>query len=205
MQHLDLSRPPVKSKTMSETVRGETLKDIAAMRGVSYEAIVHTRDRRKIEPVGKRGRAALYDPAAFENKEQAESDSERSDFRRRYERARAEKLEIQNAKARGDLIDRVLVARVFSEIYNVDRSILLNIGPGMSGSIAALEGEAAEKTLKIQKIIDGEIYAALGAIKAAINSFLGRVGEGEIKDGIPETKPQDKPKAAAKKRKKTAG
>jgi len=187
------------------TIQGETLKDIAAMRGVSYEAIVHTRDRRKIEPIGNRGRAALYDPAAFESKEQAESDSERSDFRKRYERARAEKLEIQNAKARGDLVDRALVARVFSEIYNVDRSILLNIGPAHAGTIAALEGEAAEKTLKVQKLIDGEIYAALGAIKAAINSFLRRIEADEIKDSIPETKPKKKPKAPEKKRKKPAG
>jgi len=191
------------SKT--EKTKGETLKDIAAMRGVSYEAIVHTRDRRKIEPVGKRRRAALYDPAAFEIKEQTESDSERSDFRKRYEQARAEKLEIQNAKARGELIDRALVARVFSEIYNVDRSILLNIGPAHAGTIAALEGEAAEKTLKIQKLIDGEIYAALGAIKASINSFLRRIETDEIKDDIPETKPQRKPKAPKTKRKKSAG
>jgi hypothetical protein len=186
---------------MGKTIQGETLKDIASMRGVSYEAAVHTRDRRKIKPVGKRGNAALYDPEAFKPKEQDENDSERADFRRRYERARAEKLELQNAKARGDLIDRALVARVFSEIYNIDRSILLNIGPAHAGTIAAMEGEAAEKTLKIQKLIDGEIYAALGAIKAAVNSFLRRIEAGEIKDDIRETKP----KAAGKKRKKPAG
>jgi len=187
---------------MGKTIQGETLKDIAAMRGVSYEAAVHTRDRRKIKPVGKRGNAALYDPKAFEPKEQTESDSESSDFRRRYERARAEKLELQNAKARGDLIDRALVARCFSEIYGIDRSILLNIGPAHAGTIAAMEGEAAEKTLKIQKLIDGEIYAALGAIKAAVNSFLRRIETGEIKDGIPETKPKP---TEPKKKKKAAG
>jgi hypothetical protein len=204
MQHLDHSRKPGNSKTMSKTTtQGETLKDIAAMRGVSYEAIVHTRDRRKIKPVGNRGRAALYDPAAFESKEQAESDSERSDFRRRYERARAEKLEIQNAKARGELIDRALVARTFSEIYSIERSIILNVGPAHAGTIAALSGEAAEKTLKIQKLIDGEMYAALGAIKAAINNFLKRIEADErIKDEIPENKPRKK---AAKKEKKPAG
>jgi len=183
-------------------MQGKTLKEIAATRDVSYEALIHTRDRRKIRPVGKKGNAALYDPAAFAPKEQTEADSERADFRKRYERARAEKLEIQNAKARGELVDRALVARVFSEIYSIERSIILNIGPAHAGTIAALPGEAAEKTLKVQKLIDGEIYAALGAIKAAVNSFLRRIEAGEIKDDIREKKPKP---AAPKKRKKPAG
>jgi hypothetical protein len=184
------------------TIQGETLKDIAAMRGVSYEAMNHLRDRRGIKPIGKRGNSMLYDPEAFKPKDADENDSERSDFRRRYERARAEKLEIANAKARGELIDRALVARTFSEIYSIERSIILNVGPAHAGTIAALSGEAAEKTLKIQKLIDGEMYAALGAIKAAVNKFLKSVEADEIKDDIPEPKPR---KTTAKKRKKAAG
>ncbi len=186
---------------MKETIKGETLQEIASMRGVSYQAVSDLRDRRKIKPIGKRGNAALYNPEEFKPKEQAESDSARADFRLRYERARAEKLEIQNAKARGELVDRALVARVFSEIYSIERSIILNIGAAHSGTIAALDGETAEKTLKIQKLIDGEIYAALGAIKAAINNFLRRIEADEIKDDIPERKP----KPAAKKKKKKTG
>ena len=194
---------------MSETVQGQTLLEIAKDRGVSYETLCHAKDRRDIQPIGKRGRAALYNPADFAEKKQSEAGQQSADFRRRYEAARAEKLEIQNAKARGDLIGRILIARVFSEIYNVDRSILLNIGPGLSGTIAAVVEEgAADRTLKIQKIIDGEIYAALGAIKAAINKFLRGIEAEEIKDDIPEPKPQKakaKQKPVAKKKKKPTG
>jgi len=187
---------------MSKTIQGKTLREIAAMRGVSYEAVNHLRDRRNIKPVGKRGNAALYDPKAFKPKEQTESDTEKADFRKRFEKARAEKLEIANAKARGELIDRALVARVFSEIYSIERSIILNVGPAQAGTIAALFGGDAEATLKVQKIIDGDNYAALGAIKAAVNNFLKCIEADEIKDDIPEKKPKP---AVKKKRIKAAG
>jgi hypothetical protein len=197
---------------MSETVQGETLLEISKRRGVSYEALCHMKDRRDIKPVGKRGRAALYDPVEFETKEVTENTQQSADFRRRWERARAEKLELENSKKRGDLIGRVLIDQVFSELYNIDRSILLNIGPGLSSTIAAIaETGAADKALKIQELIDKEIYAALGAIKATLNKFLRHIDAGEIKDEIPEpqakpkTKPKPKQKPTAKRRKKPTG
>jgi hypothetical protein len=112
-------------------------------------------------------------------------------------------LELENAKKRGDLIGRVLIAQVFSELYNIDRSILLNIGPSLSGTISAIvETGAADRTLKIQELIDKEIYSALGAIKAAINKFLRNIEAGEIKDDMPEPPPKSKVKKPAAKRKK---
>jgi hypothetical protein len=188
---------------MIKTVQGETLKNIAAMRGVSYEAVVHTRDRRKIEPVGKEGRATLYDPADFAEKEAGADAQERADYRKRFEKARAEKLELDNARKRGDLVERVRVARVFSEIFSVHRSVLLSVGAGQADTIATIlekEPPGQDRTLKIQKIIDDEIYNALGAIKAAINRFLRSVGETEIEDEIPKQKA--KGEDTAKKRKK---
>jgi hypothetical protein len=179
----------------------QTLLEIAKDRNVSYEAIARIKTRRDIKPTGKRGRAALYDPAEFEKKETSEATQQGANYRQRFEAARAEKLEIANAKARGDLIGRVLIARVFSEIYNVDRSILLNIGPGLSGTIAAIVEEgAADRVLKIQQIIDGEIYAALGAIKAVVNKFLRGIEAEEVRDDILEPKPVRKPAAKGKKR-----
>jgi len=179
------------------------LQEIADARGVSYQAVSDLRDRRKIKPVGKRGNAALYDPEEFKPKEQTEADSEKADFRRRYERARAEKLEIQNAKARGELIDRALAARTFSEIYSIERAIILNVGPACAATIDALYGGNGENILKVQKIIDHDEYAALGAIKAAVNKFLKRIEWDEIiKDQTPENKPR---KTTAKKRKKPTG
>jgi hypothetical protein len=154
-------------------MEGKSLREIAKDRLVSYEALCHMKDRRDIQPIGKRGRAALYNPADFEKKETVEVTQQSADYRKRFEKARAEKLEIENAKKRGDLIDRVYVAQVFSEIYSIHRSILLNIAPGLSDTIAAIAGTSgSEKTLKIQETIDNEIYSGLAAIKAGINKFL---------------------------------
>ena len=188
-----------------KTEAGKTLTEIAQMRGTSREAAVRMRDRRAIQPVGIRGRAALYDPKEFDEKKPSASEQQSADYRRRYEKARAEKIEIDNARKRGDLIDRSLVAQVFGEVYGIHRSILLNIGPGLADTIASiLEAGEADRTLKIQKLIDDEIYQALAAIKATINKFLRRIGAGEIEDDLPEPKPKTKVKPAAKRKKKPA-
>jgi hypothetical protein len=186
-------------------VEGKTLLEIAKGRDVSYEAICHTKDRRNIQQIGKRGRAGLYNPADSEEKKTTEAAQQSADYRRRFEKARAEKLEIENAKKRGELIDRVYVAQVFSEIYGIHRGILLNIAPGLSDTIAAIAGASgSEKTLKIQETIDNEIYSGLAAIKAGINKFLRKHEAPEIKDGLPEPKPKARASPAAKRKKKPA-
>jgi len=179
----------------------KTIVEIAKARRVSRQAIDSMRDRRDIKPVGRRGRVDLYNPADFEEKEKPKREGKNSDYKERIDRGRAEKLELENAKKRGELVERTLVTQTFGEIYSVHRSILLNIGPGLSDSLAAIsDTAAAEKTLKMQELIDGEIYSALAAIKAAINKFLRQVKEDEIKDSLPEPEP----KAAGKRKKKPA-
>ena len=112
-------------------------------------------------------------------------------------------MEIENQKKRGELIDRALVAQAFGEVYGIERSILLNIGPGLSDTIAAVaEAGGADRTLKIQELIDDQVYHALAAIKAAINRLFRRIETGEIKDGLPEPKAKTKPAAAKKKKPK---
>jgi len=183
-------------------MKGKTLTEIAQLRGTSREAAVRMRDRRAIQPVGKRGKAALYDPRQFEAEKPSEDKQQGADFRKRYEKARAEKIEIENSRKRGELVDRVLVAQVFGEIYSIERSILLNIGPSLADTIAAIcQAGEADQTLKIQKLIDDQVYHALAAIKAAINKFLRRINAGEIADSLPEPKP----KPTGKRKKKPTG
>ena len=190
-----------------KTLQGMTLAEIARKRGTSRDAAVRMKDRRNVQPIGKRGRADLYNPADFDEKKLSASDQERSDYRKRYERARAEKMEIENQKKRGDLIERTLIAQAFGEIYSIDRSILLQIGPNLTDTIAAiLDAGEADRTLKIQKLIDDEIYNTLAAIKAAINKLFRRIEVDEIKDGLPEpktkTKSKQKPKPTGRKKPK---
>jgi DNA-binding transcriptional MerR regulator len=176
-----------------------TIPEIARLKGVTRQAIEQYRDIRGIEPTGKRGRASLYRVSDFDDT--AKPKRQPSEWRELYEKERALKMQILNAKARGELIERVFVARVFSEIFSIERSILLNIGPSMSDTIAAIEEKSeGERALKIQQIIDKEIYGALGAIKAAINKFFRKFDIDEITDDIPEAKPRNT--AAKGKRKK---
>ncbi|MDR0476092.1 MAG: hypothetical protein LBH43_20795 [Treponema sp.] len=175
-----------------------TIPEIARLKGVTRQALEQYRDIRGIEPAGKRGRASLYNVSDFDDT--AKPKRQQSEWREVYERERALKMQIQNQKARGELIDRLFVARVFSEIYGTHRSILVNIAPSLSDTLAAIAGTAeAEKILKMQEIIDSEIYNALSAIKSAVNKFMRQFDIDEINDDIPMPKP------AAKKKRRTAG
>ena len=190
----------------TEILNGKTLAEIARLRGTTRDAAVRMRDRRNVRPIGKRGRAGLYNPLDFEEKKPSASDQEKSDYRRRFEKARAEKIELDNARKRVELIDRALVAQTFGEIYSIDRSILLQIGPNLSDTIAAIcDAGEADRTLKIQRLIDNEIYNTLAATKAAINKLFRRIEVDEIKDGLPGPKAKPKPKPAAGRMKKAEG
>ena len=180
-----------------------TIAEIAQKRGVTRQAIEQYRDTHGIDPNGKRGNAALYNPDDFDDGGKPRRQA--SEWREMYEKERALKMQIQNQKARGELIDRVFIARTFSEIFTIDRSILLNIGPSLSDTLAAIaEGSESEKALKMQRLIDKEIYSALGAIKAAVNKFLRQFNLDEIIDDIPEIKAKPRTTPAKGKRKKSA-
>jgi hypothetical protein len=174
------------------------ISQISRNKGVTRQALEQWRDANGIKPAETNGKADLYYLSDFANFGKARK--EKSEWRELYEKERAVKLQLANAKARGELIDRIFVARVFSEIYSIHRSILLNIGPSLSDTLAAIAGSAEpEKILKMQETIDAQIYQALGGIKAAINKFMRQFDLDEIEDDIPEPKP-----AAKKKRKATA-
>jgi hypothetical protein len=169
-----------------------TIPEIARMKGCSRQAVEQYRDIRGIVPEGKRGRAALYRITDFDDT--AKPKKQQSEWRELWEKERALKQQILNQKARGELIERV-----FSEIFTIERTILLNIGPSLSDTIVAIEpGEG--RALQIQQLIDKETYAALGAIKAAVNKFLRKFDMEEIADDIPEPKPR---KSGAKVKRKT--
>jgi len=174
-----------------------TIPEIARLKGVTRQAVEQYRDIHGIAPEGKRGRAALYRITDFD--EAAKPKRQHSEWREMYEKERALKMQVQNQKARGELIERIFIARVFSELFTIDRSILLNIRPSLSDTIAAIE-EGEGRALKIQQLIDKETYAALGAIKAAMNRFFRKFDIEEITDDIPECKPRT---TAAKGKRKT--
>jgi hypothetical protein len=117
-----------------------------------------------------------------------QADPETLELKKRTEKARIHKLEIANRKASGELISRELVRRVFGEIYAIDRSIFLAIGPTTAGTIAAKCGIKSDaQILKIEEIITDHIYQGLSAQKRKINDFLLAHNGEAIQDDISET------------------
>jgi hypothetical protein len=126
-----------------------------------------------------------------------QADPELAEIKKQAERARAAKLEIANEKARGELISRDLVKKVFGNIYAIDRSILLAIGPTQAAAIGAKFGSKDDaKILEVEEMLTGAIYQALAAEQRAINDFLISLTDEPIADDLPE-------KAGKKKRKPT--
>ena len=124
-------------------------------------------------------------------------DPELTSIKMAGERARTEKLEIANKRARGELIDRDYVRRVFGNIYSIHRSIFLPIGKTWAGAISAEMGINDEvKRLKIEEIITRESYQALSAIKREINDFLIANEGAPIEDEKEPAKKQVKKKKA---------
>jgi len=117
-------------------------------------------------------------------------DPELSAIKKQAERARAAKLEIANAKARGELISRDYIKKMFGEIYSVHRSIFLSGGPVISVSLAAKLGiKDDEKKMIINEDVDNHFYKTLSAIKRKINDFLtADGGEPLPEEPLPEKK-----------------
>ena len=116
-------------------------------------------------------------------------DPELSEVKLAAERARAAKLEIANDKARGDLINRALVARVMGKIYAIHQSNFLSIGPTLAGIIAAeLKIKTDVERLKIEELVTKDTYQALSAIKREINDFLISLKSDPIADDPPTAK-----------------
>jgi DNA-binding transcriptional MerR regulator len=140
-----------------------TISEIAREKGVTRQALEYFRNENNIKPSGKCGNTDLYHVSDFANFGKSKKD--KSEWQLRWEKARAEKLELENAKKRGELLDRAMAAQVFSGIYQIHRSIILNIGPSLSDIITAEAGiKEPDKALKIQELIDNECYQALDTV-----------------------------------------
>jgi hypothetical protein len=191
--------------TVTEFPDMKTQSEIAALKGVCRAAVGDYIKRHGIAADDVTGGHKRYDikrPVwreylSAETEALPESlsippDEERLDYKRRWERARAEKLEIENQRKRGELIPRPLVAQVFSKIYSIHRSQFLNIGPSMSDLIASEMGiKATGKTLRVQELLNKESYNCLSSIKIEIEKFLKSIEANPLPDDL-KKKPPDK-------------
>lgn len=97
----------------------------------------------------------------------------RSEAELRKSVAAAERIELQNRRTRGALLEAEDVRQVFGKLYSVHTSILRPLGARLADQLAAELGTTdPAKILRAQQIIDGEVYAALAHIKREIDEWL---------------------------------
>jgi hypothetical protein len=94
-----------------------------------------------------------------------------------------EKLEIANAKARGQLISRDFVSRLFSKIYNIDVNQFLQLKDVLTTKISGVVGlDSPEDKLKITEIVNNELYKTQSHIQREIDDFLAELEKHGIND-----------------------
>ena len=93
------------------------------------------------------------------------------------------KVEVERNKARGVLIKRDLVQRVFAKLYTIDSNELKPLGDKLAPEIAAIfESDDPKLILKVNRKIEKEIFRSLGHIKRLMNDFLIKIGTEEINE-----------------------
>jgi hypothetical protein len=94
----------------------------------------------------------------------------------RKDKAIADRLGVQNAATRGDLIPRTLVKIVFGRLFGTFTGIVFGIGESkaslMLGAIGRRTDNASEAEAKIRDICTDHEYAAARALKEALIRWL---------------------------------
>jgi hypothetical protein len=94
----------------------------------------------------------------------------------------ARKLKLQNQRERNELVPRILVRRVFGQLYLIDTNELRTLGDKLASEVAALCGvDDPNLIVSINQRIETEVFRSLEHIKKRFNDFLLEVG-GEVLD-----------------------
>jgi hypothetical protein len=173
-------------------VKTLTIPELARELGVTRQSLEAFRNANGLKPMGKKGASDLFYKSDFAGFGKSKRD--KSEWHLLWEKERALKLQIENDRKRGELLDRGLVQQVFGNIYQIHRAKFLAIGPAYTDLIcgaAKIKDDRVKTT--IQKIIDDECYDALASIKAEINRLLEKMKSPEIVDAAPKKRSRKKP------------
>jgi hypothetical protein len=93
-----------------------------------------------------------------------------------------EKEKIKIAKDRGELIDRDLVVRIFSKIYQIDVNNFLQLSHALAPRIvqSVFKTSDPEKITETTKMIDEELYKTQNYIQREIDEFLESIKTKEV-------------------------
>jgi hypothetical protein len=139
--------------------------------------------------------------AKEEAREEVRSKFHEQELKERNLLARAVKLELQNAERRKELVETAAMRVVFGRIYSAYTSIVLPLGAKLADQVSAeykLEDPVAK--LRVQEILDDELYSALTSIKRNIDDFLTQCeAEALSQNAAPAPKKKPRTKRETKK------
>ena len=85
----------------------------------------------------------------------------------------AYKTRVDREIKRGDLISRIVVQTVFGKLHTIDVNELRTLGMKLAPAVCGLCGvEDAATVLKVEGVIDAEVFKTLKHIKRVLNDFL---------------------------------
>jgi len=99
--------------------------------------------------------------------------------------AQIQQIRVKTEEMRKELIPRFLVQKIISKLYTVDVNEFRTLGPNLSPEIAALTCiDDAETIIKIEAIVEKEVYNILKHVKRLMDDFLKSVeADGITLDG----------------------
>ncbi|GHV17456.1 hypothetical protein FACS189493_5110 [Spirochaetia bacterium] len=149
--------------------------------GIANEAIIEKMKDLAFDPEAPNGAMLRH-----LQKAKAKPSDRVSEVKLRVQEAHAEKIELANAEKRGELISRAIAETYISDFYSAHTSILLPIGLKIIDSLAAVaKVQDVGVKLKMQEMIDDELYSFLETIEKTTNSFLKRYGSGQAEPPPP--------------------
>ncbi|GHT69291.1 hypothetical protein FACS1894110_18470 [Spirochaetia bacterium] len=132
-------------------------------------------------------------------KSKDEADPELTELKKQDMAAHTRKLEIDNAKEEGKLIEQHFGNQLFTEICSALRSILIAAAPVTADSIAAAVGvKNDERILKIQEIIEDDDYKVIGTVKRKVSDWIKAFGGEPLPDNGEDKPPARKQKSKRK-------
>jgi hypothetical protein len=106
------------------------------------------------------------------------SKEERAEIKRalgeRKDKALADRLEVQNAVTRRELIPRVIFSSLMGRHYAVDRSQFLEIPASSAMTIAAIF-RRSDTSIAVESIMSDMCYNVMGKVKNDIGSWLNKI------------------------------
>lgn len=118
-----------------------------------------------------------YAPPSPESIESAKAHHDKQEIERLNKLQATKKLELQNQKSRGELVERDTLELFVNSTYEIDNGLWKTLGLKASTGIAAVfDSDDAEKKREACEVIDKEVFKILKQVKREQNKFLKKLG-----------------------------